>query len=213
MWEKCLKSINILNNKTNMDRIQWLENNGYYKDGSINHTLSTKFLLPLVGITEMDIEKLHEKLLINVHFFINEEKIKIVVVLNDKFCDQSVSKFVDSQFLNENFESIVITNDYLLIYILPQHFKDDFDLFIEGKYSQTSEAYKSILVRTYRKTLDPTSFLPTIYECLYPTDEKRKLWAAHLDEDYTLFKEVYKAPKKMYEHFYTSDELETITVQ
>ena len=199
-----------------MDRIQWLKNNGYCnQDGEIIHTRSTKFLLPLVGITEMDIEKIDKKLLINVHYDFNEEKIIIVVVLNKQIKSEKIDNFIHNQNLNENFDysiSFIEDNDYLLIYNLPSQFKDDFYLFIEGKYSKMSEEYKSIILRAYNlrvyNSVDLKDYRPTISEALYPTDIKRKLMADYyLIDDYRIIDEVSAKPNKQYEAYHTIKEL------
>lgn len=200
-----------------MDRIQWLKDNGYCSlDGEINHTRSTKFLLPLVGITEMDIEKIGKNLLINVHYLITDKKIQIIVVLALDQFNEKIDDFVRHQRFNENFErdfvnTITNDNDYLLIYNLPMQFKDDFNLFIEGKYSKMSEAYKSIILRVYTDSVDLKDYRPTISEALYPTDMKRKLMAEHyLLDDYRIIDEVSAKPNKQYEAYHTIEELKNL---
>lgn len=198
-----------------MERIQWLNDNGYINpDGTISHTRSTKFLLPLVGITEMDIEKLDVKLLINVHFLIKETKIKIIVVLNDEVINDAIRYWIECQGFNENYEGITLNknNDFLLTYNLPEHFRDDFNHFIEGEYSKTSDEYKAILTRVYGYGTDKNDYRPTMYECLHPTDDKRKKLAEFLEVDnYKIIGEVSVKPNKRYEFFHTLEELTNLT--
>lgn len=195
-----------------MDRIQWLKNNGYCNlDDSINHTKSTKFLLPLIGITEMNIEKINKNLLINVHYLIKDENIQIIIVLNKDFFNENVYEFIKIQNLNENFNDFKEeNNDYLLIYNLPKHFKNDFILFTRSKYSKMSEEYKQIIIKIYSNYQDLNDYKPTIYECLYPTDEKRKVLASYLNVDYKIIGEISSKLDTRYESFHTIEELKNL---
>lgn len=197
-----------------MERIQWLKDKGYWdlENNCIIHTRSTKFLLPLVGITEMDIEKIDKNLLINVHYLIEEKEVKIIVVLNKNSVNEVVRIFTMLQYLNENFAYHIKDEEQLLIYNLPKQFKDDFYLFIEGKYSKMSEEYKSIILRVYNDSVDLKDYRPTISEALYPTDMKRKLMADYyLIDDYKIIDEVSAKPNKRYELFHTIEELINLT--
>lgn len=197
-----------------MDRIQWLEDRGYIKNGKITHTRSTKFLLPLVGITEMDIEKIDKNLLINVHYLIKEKEIKIIVVLKLDEFNERLEYFVKLQNLNENFSkdfvNTMIDNDYLIIYNLPEQFREDFNLFIEGKYSKMSKEYKDIIIRVYGDQVDLKDYKPYISEVLYPTDIKRQLIAEYYNVDIKYVDEVSAKPNKEHEAFHTIEELKNL---
>lgn len=189
-------------------RLEWLNNFGYIENSSVRRTRTTLFLMPLIGISETKIMEHHPKMFINAHIKNTIDK-EIVVVLNKlDFAEESIT-FILLQNLNENFiECIEDDEEYLLYYKIPQHFYEDFDKIIEGKYSKTSDEYKSIILNIYGVERNTKDHKPYMHDCLYPDDTKRKLYANYLNVDVSLIDEVSSRPRlKEYELFKTINQL------
>lgn len=189
-------------------RLEWLNNFGYTENSSVRRTRTTLFLMPLIGISETKIMEHHPKMFINAHIKNTIDK-EIVVVLNKlDFAEESIT-FILLQNLNENFiECIEDDEEYLLYYKIPQHFYEDFDKIIEGKYSKTSDEYKSIILNIYGVERNTKDHKPYMHDCLYPDDTKRKLYANYLNVDVSLIDEVSSRPRlKEYELFKTINQL------
>jgi hypothetical protein len=189
-------------------RLEWLNNFGYIENSSVRRTRTTLFLMPLIGISETKIMEHHPKMFINAHIknIIDKE---VVVVLNKlDFTEESIT-FILLQNLNENFiECIEDDEEYLLYYKIPQHFYEDFDKIIEGKYSKTSDGYKSVILNIYGVERNTKDHKPYMHDCLYPDDIKRKLYANYLNVDVNLIDEVSSRPRlKEYELFKTINQL------
>lgn len=180
-------------------RLQWLDDNGYINNSNITYTRTTRFLTPLVGLSEFEIKKLCGNILINAYIKSIEEKL-LYVILNKLDFPEESKQYVVVQNLNEHFiDYIDEEEEYILIYKIPEHFHNDYDKILLGEYSQTSTPYKEIIVRIYGTNRIVDNFRPSIYDCLFPTVEKRKLYANHLDVDITLIKEVSSKPNLDYE--------------
>jgi len=189
-------------------RLEWLNNFGYIEDSSVRRTRTTLFLMPLVGVSETKIMEHHPKMFINAHIKDVVDK-EIVVVLNKLDFPEESTTFILLQNLNENFiECIEDDEEYLLYYKVPQHFYEDFDKIIEGKYSKTSDSYKSIILNIYGVERNTKDHIPYMHDCLYPDDTKRKLYAKYLNVEVHLIDEVSSRPRlKEYELFRTINQL------
>lgn len=188
-------------------RLMWLDNNGYIKDDIINHTRTTRFLMPLIGISEFSLKHINPKLLINAHCTDTDDNL-VYIILNKLKFPEECQAYLETQNLNEHFiDHINDEEEHILIYKIPQHFEDDYAKILAGKYSYTSTFYKEVLCRIYGVSSNTTSYLPTIYDCLYPTAFKRKLYAEELNVDINLIDEVSSKPNLDYEIFKTIKDL------
>lgn len=189
------------------ERLEWLENNGYTTNGIVNNTKTTTFLMPLIGISELSVNFLHPKMLINAHIKSKEDKL-IYIILNKLDSPEESRDYVLLQNLNEHFvDYIEEEQEYILIYQLPKHFNEDYELILEGKYSETSVPYKEIMLRVYGIQNNSANHLSTVHDVLYPTDIKRKQYADFLNVEVMLIKEVCSRPKLPYEVYQTIDQL------
>ena len=190
------------------ERLEWLENNGYITDGgSISHTKTTRFLMPLIGISEYSIEHIKHKMLINAHIKDKEEKL-ICVILNKLDFPEESKAYVLIQNLNEHFiDCIEEDQEYILIYRIPEHFHEDYELILKGKYSKTSVPYKEVLLRVHGVQTHTESHLGTVHDVLYPTEIKRKQYADFLNVEIALIDEVCSRPRLPYELFQTIEQL------
>ena len=192
------------------ERLEWLENNGYTNNGSVNNTKTTTFLMPLIGISELSIKHLHPKMLINAHIKSKEDKL-IYIILNKVDSPEESTDYVLLQNLNEHFiDCIEEEQEYILIYQIPEYFHNDYDLIIKGKYSQTSVQYKEVLLRVYGIQNNYENHLSTVHDALYPTTAKRQQYADFLNVDVRLIDEVCSKPKLPYEVFQTLEQLKEI---
>lgn len=180
-------------------RLEWLLNNGYIEDNIIKYTRTTRFLMPLIGVSELELKKLSPEVLINAHIKSKEEKI-IYVILNKEINLLLLQDFIANQNFNENFVDYIEEEDeFILIYRLQEHFYEDYNKIIQGQYSKTSDPFKQIITRIYGSKSNQECHLPSIYDALYPTDKKRKMYAKFLDVHHTLLNEVSSIPNLEYE--------------
>jgi hypothetical protein len=193
------------------DRLEWLENNGYVQDGKIVHTRTTKFLMPLIGISEYSIGYIHPKIFINAHVKNYNEKY-IYVILDKKNYFEQCKEYIVLQNLNEHYKDLYSNDfEYVLVYEIPKHFHEDFDKILNGKYSKTNGYYKDIICKIYGAGRFYDDHRPSIYDCLEPTDQKRKLYADFLGVDKKEIKEVSSIPNEQYEIYKDIFELNNIT--
>lgn len=186
------------------ERLAWLENNGYRNNGTTKVTRTTKFLMPLIGISEQQLDGHCLNMFINAH--LKDEKEMIIYVILDKLNFPEESKhYLELQHLNENFLSFMEEEEeYILEYEIPSHFEEDVRKIIEGKYSKTSDPYKQIMIRVHGIEKDEKDHLCYVYEILHPTDKKRELKAKILSIgesiiDKSLIEEVASKPDLEYE--------------
>lgn len=107
--------------------------------------------------------------------FITIDPNTIVLVFNkantQKELDISL-KIYDILKNNKNYISSTETDFYdILKFNVPEKYVDDFNHFINGKYSKMSEGYKTSLLNLYTQFSDIRTDL---YHILYPTDKERK---------------------------------------
>ncbi len=192
-------------------RLAWLINNGYTDEqGLVTRTRTTTFLMPLVGITEEKLMEFHPKIFINAYVedFVDS---KIVIVLNKLDFEEESKDFITTEHLNEHFERCDENEEeYMLYYNIPDHFKDDVMKILKGLYSKTSPSYKDVLIKIYGNGRNTTDHRPTVFDCLFPTIEKREAYANYLGVETHLIDEVSSRPRKEYEVFKSIKQLKEI---
>jgi len=190
------------------ERLEWLDNNGYLnEDGSVIFTRTTRFLMPLVGISEFSIEHINPKLLINAHCAETDDKL-VYVILNRLDFPQESEDYLNIQNLNENFiDYIEEEQEYILIYKVPDHFNDDYNKILQGKYSMTSVPYKEVIIRVYGINRITNDYRPSIYDCLFPTEAKRQMYADRLGVDLKDIIEASSIPNLEYEKYQSMEQL------
>lgn len=189
------------------ERLMWLVDNGYTDNGVIKNTKTTRFLMPLIGITEYGLHHIDPKLLINAYIK-SKEEILIYVVINKLDSPDESKEYVVLQNLNEHFvDYIEEEQEYILIYKIPEHFREDYNKILKGEYSKTSDSYKAILIRVHGIQNHTESHLTTVHDCLYPTDIKRKQLADRFLVNLDFIEEVCSKPRAHYEIFKTIKQL------
>jgi len=170
---------------------------------------SEKFFLPLLGYNKCE----YTDYLIDLSIIFNQYKF---VIIFDNVDDEALSTmiyklqnhymFTEAQYDDNNREVCLFFN-------IPTEYKNDFDLFVKGKYSKLSDNYKKLLTKVYGKgTMDGVSEktgLPNIsmYDVIYPTDKNKKQLGDILNVKYSLIKEILSPPNIEFEEYKTIDEL------
>jgi hypothetical protein len=207
--------------KKNITRKEWLDENGYVvfdelnNTYSIEHTYSTDFIMPMIGLVYSDFNVFDGEevinLLINCYIDINEFKV-ICVCNNDNDNFKYYSSTIADKYINN--KCFIISeednDEILLLFDVPDKYKQDFLLFTEGKYSKMSDEYKSKLVRFYGQISNLNNHLTTHFDVLYPTPFKKKQRAEFLGVDVELINEVRSSPDLKYENFIRLENLKYI---
>lgn len=156
----------------------------YNKNNNIKSTVTSVFILPMIGLTRDMFLDNKTTSFINGHI-----KNNLLVIIMDNNHNHEVKLIGNSFYLfKETFDT-----EILYFYEIPN--LPDTKLILEGKYSEISEAYKKVLIDVYGNWENKNSSDVTVKEILYPTDNKRKLLAEGLDiKDITVFKEVFTKP-------------------
>ena len=170
------------------------------KDNEISPTKCGLFLLPTIDFANRPISKADCIGLIDV--YISDKKAQLI----------SVYKNIDTEVIN--MQIYKLTNHYSFIdhgeeedelYVvneIPKKFIKDYNLFLNGKYSEFSDELKDRLSKINGKTTFKVGGglnkkgLPglTVYDMINPSEEKRKELADILGVDVKLVKEVYNPP-------------------
>jgi len=115
-------------------------------------------------------------------------------------------------------------NDYLIRHIdeedeivlefnIEEEYRNDFDLFTNGKYSKLSDSYKKLLVSYFGQESRKHDHKANIYDAIYPQDFKRRQIAERIyderdiREGIKLIDEVLEIPNMEEETFKTIQEL------
>lgn len=119
------------------------------------------------------------------------------------------SLYIDSNYDDDN-------KEVCLFFDIPREYRNDYELYIQGKYSQFSDKYKQLLVKTYGSgrlnTYSEITGLPhvSIYDAIYPTDEKRKAIASSLKCSVDDIVEVLSPPDMEFEEYKTIEQLKEL---
>lgn len=140
---------------------------------------SRSYILPLVLY---DYQKYTKELLDNlINTYIKYEDKNYVLILeikkdnlSDKFFEyyEYLPNFVKSFDYNENSKIILLT--------IPSDIKEDYDKFIEGKYSKISEESKAKIIK-FTSIHFPLDLHDTIGKVVYRDPELEKQWIEYLN--------------------------------
>lgn len=187
----------------------------------INRTLSYKrksknFLLPLLETPLIHTNK-DKNYLIDV--LIVQSGFPQIVTIFDNIDYEPLS--MDIYRLNNN--SYYIDSNYddddkevCLFFDIPSEYRNDYELFLRGKYSQFSHKYKQLLTKTYGSgrlnTYSEITGLPhvSIYDAIYPTNDKRSAIAKSLECNVEDIVEVLSPPDLYLEEYRTIEQLKEL---
>lgn len=172
---------------------------------------SKNFLLPMLEV------KLSDKYLLDVGFIqggfpqivIIFENVDHETLKMDIYKLQNMYLYVDACYDDDD-------KEVCLFFDVPKEYLDDFDLFVQGKYSKFSEKFKQLLIRKFgnkRATgINPKNGLPTIsmQSALYPVDSERRALANSLGVKLEYITEVLDPPNFKYEEYKSIEELKKL---
>jgi hypothetical protein len=164
--------------------------------------LTNTFVLPMVGLN-------HKTLPNN---FINSyilDDYKVVAVYDKNTDYNDIFAHHLNRVLDNNKHLIEyqdLDDEIDIFFKIPEEFKDDFDLYLLGKYSEFSDDFKAVLTSFFGIKTIKEGHTVSVHNTIYPEDFKRKLIAEHLSYknsviDYTLIKEVLDRPNLDKERF------------
>lgn len=193
---------------------QTLKNGQYKSKGKV-------FLLPMLGITLYHVNK-EINHLIDVNFtqsgfpqivLIFDNTVDYEPLKADIYMAMNLSTYIDSEYSNNN-------EEVCMFFDVPLEFRKDFELFVKGQYSQFSEKFKDILVKTYGagryqnknkdiQDVDESTGLPKvgIYDVIYPLKKTKRFIQEQLNTVVEIT-EVLSPPDPDEEEFKTIEELE-----
>lgn len=109
------------------------------------------------------------------------------------------SKALDSVYFNQFYQ--LEDNTYMFVYDIPMQYKEDYDKFCEGKYSEMSEDAKLLICQC--SGVKPI-MESTVYKVLYKTADQKQKIEDLIGQKLPLSAEVYSVPnidKEMYSYF------------
>jgi hypothetical protein len=121
---------------------------------------------------------------------------------------QNLPFFIDALYDDDDME-------VCMFFEVPDDYLDDFDLFIQGKYSKLSSEYKEVLIRKFGdkrlSSYNPITGLPSMsmQSTLYPTKEEKQALADSLGSS-VVIKEVLDPPNHDIEIHRDIEELKLI---
>jgi len=170
---------------------------------NITQNKSMFFLLPLTFIERKYFTKALNYYALNAH---RPELDNHIFVIFDKdlIDDSELSKF---QMFSTYLDTETFGEYVLVTFKLPPYFKNDRDLFLEGKYSKYSDKAKVTLSQHLDKyvTINGKKVLSNGFKILYPTSEDRALLADALGVKLEKDAEIYSSPSIEEETFNVSN--------
>jgi hypothetical protein len=149
----------------------------------IKLTKTHKFILPMCDINP-------KVLPVNyINTFITNESNIIVLIFDITVDNLGFNMFLDINKFNNCFVKVEeYLNESLVYFKIPDKHIEDYNKFIEGKYSLFSENYKEILLKLYtREVAARDSYLVNMVDVLYPHEGKRKILAKEYNVNFNIF--------------------------
>lgn len=120
----------------------------------------------------------------------------LYILFKPSVIDLEFTRFADELQKNPNFIEVIDAgrNKVLFVYRVPNRFKKDYQLFIDGKYSKLSEEYRKCFVMEQPR-IDPITNKPIkdggryvmeytdFYHIFHRTDHIKAVWAERLGYD------------------------------
>lgn len=172
------------------------------KKNDLKPTKTTVFFLP---IFEYNMVR-YKPYLINFYIsdFKEDPKITMVFENSEDICFiDFITVLMENPYFNQSWDD---HNEISLEFSLPREYEYDFDMFLLGKYSEFSDKFKNLLLKTYGREKSDNNKV-TMYEVLYPSDLKRKLIAEDLNVNLKVVpNEVFSVPNIDDERYLTIKE-------
>ena len=146
-------------------------------NNNINYNRSVYCILPILNMIRTEL--LYKKGLLNCHLncnLLDGYKNHIFVTYN-KNINIKFPKFIEKMMSHELFEDVVEFNHlYVLIFKIPNEFKEDIDYFKRGMYSKFSKKHKALIHKCH--FLNPTKKL---FKILWKKLEYKEYLEEYLD--------------------------------
>jgi len=140
----------------------------------IKATKCHTFILPMLGIDPRTLPSNY----INTYIYDTDCLILIFDYIKD---DVEFTEFLLRLDDNPSYTKYEDNNLEILLYFnVFNEFKDDYNKFLNGKYSKFSMKYKDILCKIYGRTSIKDSYKVTVYNAIYPQQFKREQIAERL---------------------------------
>lgn len=165
------------------------------------------FILPMIGIPTVQ----YDPYLIDCNIIIGGFP-KIVVIF-DNIDDEPLKMLIyklQSDYLFMDCEYGDDNKEIVLYFDVPKEFKNDFEKFIKGSYSEFSDEYKNRLTSYFGKETCEDWGLVTMWDTIYPKDNKKDQIAEKYGVDVKQIKELISSPDLEYETYKTIEELNEI---
>lgn len=168
------------------------------------------FILPMVGVNHKNLPNNFINAYIDLDY-------KVYIVF-----DKTEDYNIDFHNYNEHLKS---TNKHIIDYLdledeivvsfkIPDKYNTNFNLFIQGKYSNFDESYKTVITNYFGRKIIKDNYTVTEYNVIYPQEYKRLQIAERLydknsiKEGLKLIKEVLDPPNLDKEIYKTIEQLE-----
>lgn len=160
--------------------------------------LSRIFILPMVGI---NYKQLPSNFL-NSYFKINNENYYSILIFDKTVdYDEIFYHFMNNVKTNNRHleQCDILEDEVVFIFKIPEIFKNEVTLFMDGAYSKFSEDYKQVICNFFGRKSIQDHHTVTEYNTIYPEDFKRKQIAKNLSSvvsevDWRVIKEVLHRP-------------------
>lgn len=148
-------------------------------------TVTTIFIVPTLSISR---DKLRDNVFINGYIKDGKRDVQYENSVYLLFKPENIDKF--KEFLDEEYErtkSIIDDYDYedgyvVVVYVLNERLKSDFDLIKQGKYSKTSTKFQGIFPKSFTSPDDNYSTKISLqFRIFNKTQDLKKFWEDKLD--------------------------------
>jgi hypothetical protein len=165
------------------------------------------FILPMIGIPIVQ----YDPYIIDCNIII--DGFPKIVVIFDNIDDEPLKMLIyklQSDYLFMDCEYGDDNKEIVLYFDVPKEFKSDFEKFIKGSYSEFSDEYKNRLTSYFGKETCEDWGLVTMWDTIYPKDNKKDQIAEKYGVDVKQIKELISSPDLEYEIYKTIEELNEI---
>jgi len=130
--------------------------------------------------------------------FINaylNDNYQILVIFEKHSENRTFETFADYIKSNKNYKgSFEEEDEVILIFDIPNRNKENYDLFIDGKFSKFTKEFKSLLCNYYGTQSEKNTYKVTEYNTIYPEKFKRQQIADRLGVSISDIEEVMDKP-------------------
>ena len=195
-----------------MKRRAWLREKGYDKD----FTKSTFFIMPMIGYVWIDFDSKECEYNYLINCYLSENKDRIILILDHIPEDKGQELFLLKNELNSYLESTSVddeNNEIVLTYKIPEIYLNDFNIFLNSKYSKMSQKYKAKLIGIYGRETYKDDHRANQFDTLYPTRYKRKQLADYLGVDIKVIDNVGEVCSELNMDFEIYKNIDSIEIQ